>query len=56
MQGLKELHKSYFTKTQPYMSYQDAIQLFTFKIKSFVTYRDATICYALSKMSVITDF
>lgn len=56
MLGLKELHKSFFTKTQPYMSYQDAISLFTVKIKSFVTFRDATLCYGLSKMSVIGDF
>ena len=53
---LRELHRSHFTKTKPYMSYSDAISLFTNRLKSFVTFKDATMCYGMCKMTVERDF
>ncbi|TNV86466.1 hypothetical protein FGO68_gene14966 [Halteria grandinella] len=53
---LRQLHKTFFTQTKPYMSYQNAVALFTFFLKGFVTYKEATLCYGLSKMTLEKDF
>lgn len=38
------------------MSYSDATSLFTNRLRNFVTFKEATMCYALSKMTVEKDF
>ena len=57
IEPLKEIHRSFYTKTKPYMSYNDAVGLFTLKrLKGYLTYKEVTMCYGLAKMTLDRDF